>query len=254
MKFLSTEDIGLFLAEIGRSDLVGTVREDFEPTEEMVGTFIKSRKKLVGHLRDFRKSQSAKSGWRGNRAKYMSGIRAYHRSTEGKRFHRDLGRWLTTHYPRYQGLGGGILSQAGVSPGLHGEGFTGEPYSDVATALKAVTSAKTNVYIMLEYYRPLYEEVEVREFAYRMLSILDRVEVRLRRGEVLDEHDVNFLLQIVEDRSLINGIVDKLGKPLDEVSSLWKATFDSLKTDESVKFLHLEVVRKLLGGQDEPGA
>jgi hypothetical protein len=245
MKFLSPEDMGLFLAEIGRMDLLGTVNEDFEPTEEMLGSFIQSRKKLVGKLRDFRRSQAAKSGWRGNRSKYMSGIRAYHRSTEGKRFHRELGRWLTTHYPRFQGRGGGILSQAGVSPGLHGESFAG----DVATALKAITSAKTNVYIMLEYYRPLYEEVEIREFAYGMLSILDRVEVRLRKGDDLDEHDVNFLFQVVADQSLLNAITEKLGKPVAEVTDLWKSSFDAMKSDESVRFLHLEVVRKLLGGE-----
>ena len=60
------------------------------------GEFIKKRRGLVSRLKDMQKSGKTKAQWRTGRWKIMRGIKRFHRSTEGKRFHRQLGRFLAT--------------------------------------------------------------------------------------------------------------------------------------------------------------
>jgi hypothetical protein len=86
MKFKSDIDERLFRSEWLKSGL---------PLDE----FLVKRRELEFGLVDWERSQRQKVNWQRYRWKYLKGIRAFHRSTEGKRFHRNLGRFLATREP-----------------------------------------------------------------------------------------------------------------------------------------------------------
>lgn len=77
---------------------------------KILNHFIKKRKSLLNDLKkdlfDFRKSQDAKAAWRKNRYKMMKGIKSWHKSIAGKRFHRKLGYFLRDGRSESQGSNG----------------------------------------------------------------------------------------------------------------------------------------------------
>jgi hypothetical protein len=83
VKFKSDVDEGLFKLEWLKSGL-------------SLDEFLVKRQELALGLVDWERSQRQKQNWRKYRWKYLKGIRDFHRSTEGKRFHRNLGRFLAT--------------------------------------------------------------------------------------------------------------------------------------------------------------
>jgi len=62
-----------------------------------VNEFIKRRNSLIDQMDlyrpDFRKSQDAKRNWRLNRREFTKAIKKWHKSTDGKLFHRQLNRF-----------------------------------------------------------------------------------------------------------------------------------------------------------------
>jgi len=86
IKFKSTIDENLFRSEWLRSCL---------PLEE----FLVKRQELEIGLTDWERSQRQKINWQKYRWKYLKGIRDFHSSTAGKRFHRNLARFLVTRSP-----------------------------------------------------------------------------------------------------------------------------------------------------------
>ena len=83
MKFKSGMDESLFRSEWLRSGL-------------SLNEFLVKRKELELGLVDWERSQRQKTNWQRYRWKYLKGIRDFHKSTEGKRFHRNLGRFMAT--------------------------------------------------------------------------------------------------------------------------------------------------------------
>jgi len=71
-------------------------RSEFLKSGVSLNEFLVNRGELELGLVDFERSQRQKQNWRKHRWKYLRGIRSFHSSTEGKRFHRNLGRYLTT--------------------------------------------------------------------------------------------------------------------------------------------------------------
>ena len=61
---------------------------------------ISARRKKVSRVKDLEKSKSASKAWRTKKTSLMRGIKKFHRSTKGKRFHRKLGRLLATRNVR----------------------------------------------------------------------------------------------------------------------------------------------------------
>lgn len=90
IRFFDDVDKQLFLLEVGKD-----INEEAEPSDHKL--FIKHRKMVEPLLKDFRRSQSSKRNWVNNRGTYNFGIRRWHRSLEGRKFHRQLGRFLATH-------------------------------------------------------------------------------------------------------------------------------------------------------------
>jgi hypothetical protein len=83
MKFKSVVDEQVFREEWLRSGL-------------SLDEFLVKRGELELGLVDWERSQRQKQNWRKYRWRYLKGIRDFHSSTAGKRFHRNLGRFLAT--------------------------------------------------------------------------------------------------------------------------------------------------------------
>jgi hypothetical protein len=83
MKFKTLLDEQVFRSEWLRSGL-------------SLDEFLVKRRELELGLVDWERSQRQKQNWRKYRWKYLRGIRNFHNSTVGKRFHRNLARFLAT--------------------------------------------------------------------------------------------------------------------------------------------------------------
>jgi len=83
MKFKNAVDEQVFRSEWLRSGL-------------SLDEFLVKRRELEIGLVDWERSQRQKQNWRKYRWKYLKGIRDFHSSTVGKKFHRNLGRFLAT--------------------------------------------------------------------------------------------------------------------------------------------------------------
>lgn len=57
---------------------------------------ISARRKKVSRVKDLEKSKKASKQWRTKKHSLMKGIKKFHKSTKGKRFHRKLGRLIAT--------------------------------------------------------------------------------------------------------------------------------------------------------------
>lgn len=206
MKFYSDEDKHLFLAEINRLDLM-----DSEIPEQMVEGFIKNRRQLVSQLKDFRRGQNTKGSWRKNRYSIMKGIRKFHKSTAGKRFHRKLGNYLATR-------------------------ITENSLEDISEVLKSVSSMMTHFYIELGYYRTLDEQVNFEICLDVLQSELRDIEEKmytLRHNE-LTEDQMELLVLLTEENALMNSFADISKKPANEIAALWaRLKSDMIKSGKS---------------------
>jgi hypothetical protein len=191
MKFLNDLDAQRFCVEIGRLDLVDSVTESFVPEQDMLVEFITRRKGLVKSLKSFRRSQSTKASWRSNRYQFMQGIRKFHKSTQGKRFHREMGRFLATRFTGDKSQDRKVASEV-------------LSVYEAGAALKALSSMKTHCFISLEYFHPLEEEVALWEFLEALVPVIASVEAKVleeRLGEVTDD-EYDILLRTVDPLAL----------------------------------------------------
>jgi len=203
MKFATDTDVKMFLLEIEDIDAALTATKDFTPTKEMIELFVKKRKNLITGLKDFRRKQNTKQQWRHERYKMLRGIKRFHKSTAGKKFHRALGRYIATRESM--------------------ENSSEDTFylSEVSDVLKALSSLKTHAFIELEYFHPLSEELEYRLLFEELIPLVNGIERNLLRGDFsLDERSEEVLLRITDFDQVINhlaienglevGIVDEL--------------------------------------------
>ena len=219
MKFHSKLDSQLFLVEIKRTDLISHVEKDFKPTDELMGTFIKKRNGLITRLKDFRKSQASKSMWRKYRADILRGIKRFHKSTEGKRFHRNLGRFIASRI-----FMGGPL---GISRDIKAEELS---VYEKADFMKALYSASTHLMIELEYYHPIDEQIGLEEIIFNQLSELHIISDKVLRNENLTDENRSLILLLTETPAIIKSFAEKSGKSTEEVEKIWKEIKDQLKS------------------------
>lgn len=197
MKFSCLEDIHVFLIEINQTHLIGEVDEQFCPTDEMVGDFIKRRSGLQKKLKDNKKSSGTKSQWRQNRYEMMKGIKSFHKSTKGKRFHRRLGKFLATR----------ITRDKEKNPS-HDESVV-----EKSEFLKALNSAKTHFFIELEYFHQIEEQIQIEEIIFEYaFSLFRSIETKIISGTSLNENELTFLMDITETASVVRSLADKGAK------------------------------------------
>ena len=191
MKFLTEIDKQLFDLELKVSGLT-------------IDEFIKRRKQRIKRLKDFRRKQNTKSQWRKLRPEMLKGIRKFHKSTRGKAFHRDLGRYLAT------------------------KDFSTLSYESYEL-VKPLSSVLTHASIEFDYYFPI-EDDYIDYFTFfdflceEVTTILKDVRVR-----TLNEDQIDFLYRIVETNALIKSFAKKSGKSEEEVDKLWGEIKQELK-------------------------
>ena len=210
MKFKNVHDMQLFLLEIGEK--ISLAHDGFEPDQQMLELYLTGRRSMLPKLKNFRRSQASKEAWREYRYKYMKGIKGFHKSTEGKRFHRSLGRFLAT---RESGMR--FLKNEALDLSLANEWVE---------ALKAISSLRTHLFIELDYYHAISEEVDLHILVEEAIPSLSRLEEALTMGLIPTTEDVDLLLALIEPRALLEEFVG--ANPDSKVQSL----LDTMNIDE----------------------
>jgi hypothetical protein len=186
IKFHTLTDLHHFLVEMDKIDLISEAKDLSYPiSEDLVELYVQRRKGVISKLKNFRKSQSSKEAWRGNRRKYMSGIKSYHRSTQGKRHHRAMGRFLATRNTRDNNYKRESLDSVDM-------------ISEISEVLKALSSLRTHLYIEHEYYHPVDEQVEFELLIEDLVDQTVTIERKIVMSEVLSEIDLNLLLDLTD--------------------------------------------------------
>lgn len=212
IKFTCDKDAKLFLVEMNMINLLEGATKDFKPDSKMYELFIQRRKKILPGLKDFRRSQLSKQAWRHNRFKIMSGIKKFHSSTKGKRFHRELGRFIATR----DVFGSGLL--AGSRGNMR---QTSETYQDIHETLeflKVLSSAKTHLLIPYDYYMSVDEYVDYAIFTEEFLITLNKIEEKLLKWDfTFDEDDVDLIYRCLDTRVVIDEIAKATGSDRDRL-------------------------------------
>lgn len=202
MKFHSKIDAQTFLIELGKVAEALAVNEEYVPTSEELSSFISSRTSLVKNIKNRRQSSKQKANWRENRFKIMRGIKSFHKSTDGKRFHRKLGRFLATR----------------ITKDKRGSN-TSESFYEKHEALNGLVSLKQHLVVELGYYHNLYEQVELEEMITdNALPVLTEIENKILTGDDLNQDEISFIMDMIDENTL-----------LDEISKLTGESFDNIK-------------------------
>lgn len=208
MKFLTNEDAKLFLIEVDCVHKIEEATKDYEPTMEEMETFLKKRKRHESALKDHDKKRKAKEGWRRNRANMMRGIKAYHRSTDGKRHHKRLGRFLASRIHK------------------------SDENLNILEFLKGISSAKTTLITELEYYHPLTEQIELEDVVLEYaIPMLNSIEDKIIKNEDISEDEFDFLMDITETAEVVQALANKSGKDVKEIEKTWSEIKNSLIRD-----------------------
>ncbi len=228
MKFKSEQDKQLFFTEIDQPT-------NMEINEELYELFLNKRNKYVSALKDFRRSQNMKRQWNVNRYNIMKGIKTFHKSTAGKMFHRALARFIATR----------ILGASLFNNGRRFKESFDEGYLDL---LKALSSFKTHAYIELEYYHPLYEQLDYEDFIDYSFKKIDEIENKVLNGKELDEGDIGFLILITETEDLVKALSGKSDKSMSEIEkvleSIDEKIIESNENIENYYKLVVEILKK----------
>lgn len=220
MKFLNRLDLELFLSEVDRLDLLGQVDENYQPPDELLELFIKRRKPLTGAIKSFRRSQNTKEQWRKNRWKFMQGIKRFHSSTQGKRFHRNLGRFLSSRY--FNPTLRSIVSQDREQDDKESRHVKEElSVYDLAEIIKALLSCKTHALIELEYFLPLEEEVSYWELLDVLLPGIDKIEKSLWLGHRLNEDDLELIFRLTNEKELVKSFAEACKVDVKFMEDVW---------------------------------
>lgn len=160
-----------------------------ESNKQSLEEWVKHRYKILTQLDNFmpnfRQSQDMKRNWKLDRKRYVSAIDKWHNSVAGKRFHRQLGRYLALRAPLYQ--------ESLVADSL--DKSSEEYYSTMAKI--AINSMMTHLLIESLYIEPdLDEHMQMREFLKMTEAYLSDIFSKLTNNENLTQDDLTFLEEI----------------------------------------------------------
>jgi hypothetical protein len=164
LKFKCEADKELLLEELKKEPefASGLTLEDLNDPSIQSAVAVK-RKRLVKKLKNFRRSQIQKQNWRKGKHKYLKGIRNFHKSMAGKKFHRGLARFVVSR---------GILkkpkktTEYGTSSRLR-ETFLPIRYGNIklnrydqSELLTLLSATRNHLVLETRYYLPISEEVD----------------------------------------------------------------------------------------------
>jgi len=175
MKFRDHSDRILFLLEL-RGNLTHESIAAGITDSDINELFLKrgGREKTFD-LKNFRRSQLSKHSWRSNKLGYLKGIGKFHRSLAGKKFHRDLTRFLLTR----------------------------ESYNKI-DLLKSLSSLKTHMYIDLVYYRSVDESIDYDLFVEETVELINKLESDLLSGKEPNPIDYEGLLEAMDYNTMLS--------------------------------------------------
>jgi hypothetical protein len=200
VKFQSKDEAALFLVDCGREDLIEGLAPDWQPDAEMLELFLRRRQKTVSHLKSFRKKQQAKQQWRHGRYDMMKGIKAFHSSTKGKKFHRSLGRFLSTRVP--------LTGDSAMSVKDMGDSYLQE----LGEVFKALSSYKTHAWIELENFMTVSEQADYEIFLEEAVAAASAVESELMKpSPTLPAASVDFLLATLNHNFIFGALEGEEG-------------------------------------------
>lgn len=233
MKFKEDIQKNLLLLEIGE---FSSISESPTITEEQEKIFIQKRTPELNHLIDFKKSQKAKSAWRRHRYDYMTGIKKFHNSTKGKKFHRQLGTFLSTHNFTDSILDQGLISDLNKAD-ENLDSFCQNKIdwgyvnvADTAATLKALSSLKTHILIEAEFFKPIFEEYSFRCLLDDSTDVLRSLETVLLSGneKKIPIEDIEFLFRIT-DNAHLPFVAEKMNLDISHVNEKYNAAMQSLE-------------------------
>lgn len=207
MRFTTDHDRAMFLSELGYD--ITTPLEDVPERE--LHEFIKRRAGLIRGAKNASRSNQAKRSWKRNRKTYMRGIKGFHKSTAGKRMHRQMGRFLATR----------VTTRGTQSSRMLRE-----------TLLKALSSIRTHLYIENETYQNFSEQRDLSMTLDHAIPALLEIEQRwwaVSNGDLLVESDaltlsedeLDMLLCLVHPKALKQALVEQ--GSTDEASNVVQA-------------------------------
>jgi hypothetical protein len=213
---------------------------------QMQTYLIKKRKRLIQPYKDFQRSSAAKNAWRQGRYKYLKGIRQFARSIAGKRFHRRLGQFLARNSMYY---------------GTKTESL--DRY-EIVELLTQLNSYKTHLYIEMQYYSPLSEEISFFLASEEILEFLDELtndifnHISSYKDFDLTHEIFDGIIRILDFDGLMNTLSRMSKKEIDEVEIAWKKAEKSIYESSNLKEVDngfysevLGVTCKLLGITEE---
>jgi len=216
MKFLDKHELNLFFIESGNFQKINSEEVEFEPDSEMLeGIFIK-RQDRKASLPSFRKSQDTEGQWRGMRYKMLSGIRRFHRSTEGKRQHRAMARFLANREIRPSIKDQSILSM--------------QERSLLITELDTFVQDLSDFHE--KYFHPIDDYFDLFTIRQSIVNMCEGIISNLISPLPLNDDQNDFIEFLVEEDNLIYAISE--GLELDE--KLVREEWDSQKNDINSTF------------------
>lgn len=204
MKFRNERDAECFQVELVSSGI-----------DEVL--FIRNRTSNIKKLKDFRKSQTQRANWRAERWKYLQGIRTFHKSTQGKDFHRKLGRYLATRIFRPDRMS----------------------IFDYRELTKSVSSALTHAVIETQYYMDISEAVDYEIFYDEVFQSLTEVLSKIQKYDFdFSESDVDLLVRVAGSYDLKTAIATVIEKDIKEVTEFWNR--EKAKLDGKLKSQNMD--------------
>jgi hypothetical protein len=167
MRFQNDQDRNSLLSELGYpadTDL------DKLPENEL-HEFIKRRSGLIRGAKNQAVSKQVKRSWKKNRKNHMKGIKKFHKSTAGKRMHRQIGRFLATRITKRSVKSTRMLRES---------------------LLKAISSLRTHLYIENETYQTVNDQRDLGLLMDHAVPALLEIEQRwwsVSNGDLLVETD-----------------------------------------------------------------
>ena len=171
IRFESAADRAHFCVEMGLYDLLE--QPEAPIPEEVVASFYEQREQTVTLLKDFRQRQQTKQDWRKSRYKHMRGIKKFHRSIQGKKLHRTVGRQVANRIQR----GRSTTAGQAVRDKQKDARIIGR--AEALAWCKALSSLRTHAFILAENYTPnINEMADVEQFVDYVIPTLSALEQR----------------------------------------------------------------------------
>lgn len=179
--------------------------------ESHVHEFVIHRDRDVDQVKDRKKSQNQKHNYRRNKAKYKRGIRRFHRSAKGKRFHRALGNFVATR------------SQTDDRAPKTGRKKTvEESFGDILTD---IYSLKSHLNICNRYVVPtVLEQAEwdiLFEYANKRLTCVVQC---LEEFRIIEEDDLYLIMSLLNPKTLEEVAKEKPKKDFPKFHEMFEDT------------------------------